>query len=346
MSHVDDGELTAYADGAYPIDDPVALRISAHLSACGNCRARLEQDQDLRNRAAEILSYAAPVVREAPAFETLQHQVATPLPPRRRTIPLAWAATIILALGLGWFGRGLQDDPAVRGVAMNEERAEPALDAGATAPVAQTPAEMVAPSPATSRQSSAARRGADVPLRETDMQSSGRVSGNVAVGNAAAADAAGAAREAPPVAVPSAPPAPAPQASLAAQLPTAVTVEEQALKSTESEVLSAAQAERRGLKLPRIPELPIARVLLSAQNTTVEQRLSDGKIVSLVVTPLVVTPMVVRGESRKLGQAEAAAPAAARVAVPNMVTLPDGRRVFVSGDLPADSLRALSQKIR
>ena len=42
MSHVDDGELTAYADGAYPAHDPEALRIGAHLSTCENCRARLE----------------------------------------------------------------------------------------------------------------------------------------------------------------------------------------------------------------------------------------------------------------------------------------------------------------
>ena len=57
MSHVDDGELTAYADGAYPVNDPVALRISAHLSTCANCRTRVEQSQELRSRASEILGY-------------------------------------------------------------------------------------------------------------------------------------------------------------------------------------------------------------------------------------------------------------------------------------------------
>ena len=96
MSHVVDGELTAYADGAYPGNDPDALRISAHLSACDNCRTRLEQAHALRDRTAEILGFATPAVRTAPSFEALEAQIATS--PVKPPAPRHLARTRLLEL--------------------------------------------------------------------------------------------------------------------------------------------------------------------------------------------------------------------------------------------------------
>ena len=118
MSHIDEGELTAYADGAYSPDDEQAKRITAHLSTCENCRNRLLQAQQLNARASEILSVATPVNIAMP-----------PLPRVRRNfwIPTAWAASIVLALGLGYWAH------------------ETPVQVPVNAPAAPTPAVAVAP---------------------------------------------------------------------------------------------------------------------------------------------------------------------------------------------------------
>jgi hypothetical protein len=103
MSHVDEGELTAYADGAYTLGEADAQRIELHLAECVNCRNRLAQAQALSGRAAEILSVAAPASFSVPSFDEVRDAAR----PRRRmpAIPLTWAASVLLAVGLGWFGR-------------------------------------------------------------------------------------------------------------------------------------------------------------------------------------------------------------------------------------------------
>src|SRR5690606_5297442 len=64
MSHVDEGALHAYLDGAldeYPVAE--ARRIRAHLECCGPCIGRLEEERSVRERASAVLSAAdAPVV--------------------------------------------------------------------------------------------------------------------------------------------------------------------------------------------------------------------------------------------------------------------------------------------
>ncbi|HEX6559099.1 MAG TPA: hypothetical protein VF021_06535, partial [Longimicrobiales bacterium] len=104
MSHIDEGELTAYADGAYAPDDPVAQRIAGHVAECANCRNRLAAAAALSAQAGEVLAFAAPVAVAAPAFEQIR-QAARNRPRRSALIPAAWAASIVLALGLGWFAR-------------------------------------------------------------------------------------------------------------------------------------------------------------------------------------------------------------------------------------------------
>ncbi|HEX6066289.1 MAG TPA: hypothetical protein VFZ04_18785 [Longimicrobiales bacterium] len=326
MSHVDDGELTAYADGAYPVNDPDALRISAHLSACDNCRTRIEQAQMLRDRATEILGYATPATQVAPSFEALQAQVATSSGKPRRYVNLAWAASIMMALGLGWFGRGaLQsppdmrsgsvfEAPAVASDVQSEEAAAP--PAAAAAPQISTATRGMQDRPTANPQVDAAANQQARPLERPTI---GAVVGS------------GAVAAAPP------PPAPA-------------VAEADFAADAAVEYLSAAEAERRNIAVPRIPELPVARVAIGAGNTVVEQTLHDGKVVRLTFSENVITESVRREQS-------APAPARARVAAPELAqaqksVVPDvtvqvnGRVITITGDLPADSLRALAQKIR
>jgi hypothetical protein len=113
MSHVDDGTLHAYLDGE--LAPAEAQGVDAHLAQCPACRARVEEDRALITRAGELLALAAPPERELPPFR------AGDVKPLKRLwwqvrLPLAWAATVVLALGIGSYlgsgSRALMERPA------------------------------------------------------------------------------------------------------------------------------------------------------------------------------------------------------------------------------------------
>src|SRR5439155_432553 len=98
MSHVDDGALHAYLDGELsPLE---SQDVEAHIAQCPGCRRRLEEERALIARADELLGLAAPPDRATPPFRPGDRE-----PPVRRwwrvRLPLAWAATVVLALGAG-----------------------------------------------------------------------------------------------------------------------------------------------------------------------------------------------------------------------------------------------------
>ncbi|MGB0543355.1 MAG: anti-sigma factor family protein, partial [Longimicrobiales bacterium] len=110
MSHVDEGALHAYLDGAldeYPATE--ARRIRDHLDACSACAERLEAERGLRSDAHAMLGLAAPAV-DMPSFEELRAYVERTRPATSRTTVrvtrLSWAASVMLALGVGWILRG------------------------------------------------------------------------------------------------------------------------------------------------------------------------------------------------------------------------------------------------
>lgn len=110
MSHVDEGALHAYLDGAldeYPAGE--ARRIRGHLETCAVCAERLVEERRVREEARTILGLASPDV-EAPTFEELRAHVRasqpTPSPASLRLRRLGWAASVAVALGTGWMLRG------------------------------------------------------------------------------------------------------------------------------------------------------------------------------------------------------------------------------------------------
>jgi hypothetical protein len=330
MSHVDDGELTAYADGAYPVNDPDALRISAHLSACDNCRTRLEQAQQLRERATEILGYATPAARTAPSFETLQAQIATSPARSRPYLNLAWAASIIMALGLGWYGRGyLYNPPEMRGSAM--------IDAPAETRAVSSPSGIATPEEAQAPQVSTETRvapdaAAGKRMADAAANTSGQRAERAELGAAAGAAAA-------PAALP----------------PAEVVFAEADMAVRDARFISAAEAERRGIAFPRIPELPVARVA-PGDTTIVEQTLPDGGVVRLAV---VNAPLAMAAENAQREQAAPPpAPARARAAAepqmaktqqaraPEVTVQLAGKIITLTGSLAPDSLQALARKVR
>lgn len=135
MSHIDEGLLHAHLDGALgPDEQLVWTGAEAHLEVCADCRRRLAEARRLRDAASSVLAGADTPSAARPAFETVLSEAARragdaretgladaasddvppavpPLARRppwwRSTIRLAWAASVVLALGAGWIGRTL-----------------------------------------------------------------------------------------------------------------------------------------------------------------------------------------------------------------------------------------------
>ena len=119
MRHITDGELHAYLDAA--LDQLPGGRggeVRDHLDACPTCKERLQDEEEIRSQATELLASTIPPEVELPSFEELRaraeaaNSVAveaeeeTPVRIRSplRGMPLAWAATVVLAIGVGWMG--------------------------------------------------------------------------------------------------------------------------------------------------------------------------------------------------------------------------------------------------
>lgn len=128
MPHVDEGQLHAYLDRG-PGDATASewATFESHLALCEDCQARMEEARRLRDRAQEILARVGPGDIEVPPFESLVARSAgaaagdgesgggtapgsLTTTSRKRgwrsgNIPLAWAATIMVAVGAGWMAR-------------------------------------------------------------------------------------------------------------------------------------------------------------------------------------------------------------------------------------------------
>ena len=165
MSHVDEGRLHALLDGALAAADPAeAERVELHLAACSDCRARLDEAVRLRDEAAALLGSAQPRAVALPSFEAIRDRAdaiaaeegragrdaaaARAHPRRRPALPaapfrgFAWAATIVLAVGLGWLLNDTVGEPERR--ALTDMAGEPigadrpaAVPAGESAPGAR-----------------------------------------------------------------------------------------------------------------------------------------------------------------------------------------------------------------
>ncbi len=152
MSHASDGELHAYLDGALDaLPEDRARSVREHVESCPACRARLEEEASVRRRAQELVGAALPQGVELPSLEELKRQAAAATPsdqlaeispetgPGRRqgrlfdTVPprvvLAWAASLVVALGVGWLGRDVRGGwelrvaPPQRGISQDAPRA-------------------------------------------------------------------------------------------------------------------------------------------------------------------------------------------------------------------------------
>lgn len=175
MSHVDEGTLHAYLDGALDsLPAAEADRVRSHLAACDVCQARLEEERAVRDEAATILGGAPLDLGDLPTFEETRARArGTPAPAGFRIQKLAWAASLVLALGTGWILRGGVPNaadgvaPALEGAARAAGPAANAMDALAPSALSQADEE-----PAGASGRSAAPAG-DAVTREREVAARG-----------------------------------------------------------------------------------------------------------------------------------------------------------------------------
>ena len=138
MSHIAEGLLHAHLDGALGTDRAEEwLLAEAHLGVCEDCRRRLDEARRFREAAGALLAGASSPVLDRPGFDRLV-SLAVPGPatlPNRRpwwtsTSRLAWAASLMLAVGAGWLGRELliQTGRPVPAIVTTKQEAAPTTE--------------------------------------------------------------------------------------------------------------------------------------------------------------------------------------------------------------------------
>lgn len=325
--HPDDGTFQALLDGE--LEPTEQARVEAHVSACEVCAARLAEARAYQREADRLVE-----VMQVP-------EVLAATPARRRIgslRPLAWAASILLAVSLGYWGRGAVS-PAPR-LLQEDDRltaAITAIDAAQEAPVAAAaplPAESVSEGNASERV--AGTGGAEVGRRRQNAARSTE------------AESLGKREEAKQVAQPpAAPVAAANEAALDASAdyggrpgfaraaPLRVVTMEEAVRVLGGQILLIDGLmpdhieSGPGTAVPGAePGLPVVRVVYGEGNVTLDQQ------------------RIGAGESMQeaLGAARAAAAPSAAVA-PTAWRQAGGIRFVVTGSVSPDSLVALAARV-
>jgi hypothetical protein len=333
MSHVDDGALHAYLDGELP---PVErARLEAHVAECPACRTQLEEERALLERASQLLGLAQPVERPAPPM----HQLRRPRLVWRLRVPIAWAASVTLALGLGYYLRGpsVQFAPQVASREVDSAARPAAYDLRDRA-VGPPPAVPQSP-PAASGLAAprAERRSADQVATRQD-QPADRAN--------AAAPAAGVA-SVPEAKVRPATPLPVPSAAIATYPPAADLSEARGrLVATEWPIIRPGPArELLGADPVGVPGLAVRNIRRSPTGDVVlvEQTLDSATVIQLFQQRM--EDEVVTGRLYRSAAPRAAAPS--RFAgTERLARFIGGVRVEIAGPLSADSLNRLLEQVK
>ena len=101
MRHIPEDELHAYLDQG--LSRSQCVEIESHLAACPSCQAARDGIAALRDRTTALLAKLAPPHAFPAEFESLRRRAASQLSARRRRVHIAtWAASLAVAVGLGW----------------------------------------------------------------------------------------------------------------------------------------------------------------------------------------------------------------------------------------------------
>jgi hypothetical protein len=131
MLHIPEAELHAYLDQALP--RLRCVEIESHLAECTPCRTTRDDIASLRDRTTALLARLAPSRTNAPPLAELRRRAARRASERaHRRQRVAWAASVVVALGVGWSASYLVHPPSERTLATSIPSA-PATPAAAPA---------------------------------------------------------------------------------------------------------------------------------------------------------------------------------------------------------------------
>jgi len=133
MRHADEGTLHSYLDGE--LSPAEVTELERHLSVCAPCRAQLAEARSFMTEADGLV--VALDIPHAPSRPFVAPTAAPRWRPRLTT--LAWAATIVLAVGLGYSLRPRFEQ------AVATDNAAPAQTPVADVPAAPAPVVAAAP---------------------------------------------------------------------------------------------------------------------------------------------------------------------------------------------------------
>ena len=324
MSHVDEGTLHAYLDGELPSGERAALE--AHVAQCVICRGTLAEERALLERASALLASARPVERAAPPFEQLRS--VPKRSPWQVRVPIAWAASIAVALGIGYFFRN-PDQATPTAVS------PPPANTVAVGPVGDSPTQEEKAAPVRRSQTPQPSAPPADELVRSELQSR---ADSHADRQSRVADAAGA------VAMKSPQLRNAPSASIVASgapirsdvRPMPGTTQWPVItRGAAASLLGAAPVGLPGLSTKRIQRNP------SGDGTVVVEQALD----SSTVIQIFQRPAAALRERDHDARAQSSAPTAAEVRPDRLARFVGSLRVEIAGPLSSDSLNRLLEQV-
>jgi anti-sigma factor RsiW len=335
MRHIPEDELHAYLDQG--LSRTQCVEIESHLADCPSCQSLRDGIAALRDRTTALLARLAPPPGVPPAFEVLRKRAAEVASLRRRRLHLlAWAASVVLAVGLGW------------GASSFVRAGQPGRVPSRVATAPATPARTAAARP--SPESSESPRGTSSPAPpESAAAAPPSRAARVRTVASSPSDSGRAARRA--AGIPVLNPPPAVELTQLDSPGARGDIELDGMWRTMSwDGAKAAAGER----LPHIDGLPVMRVQVQSNEQgarpvmVVAQRLASGQVIRTIEGPATdVTQLLSRGPMSDVdslflpGGAKRAADPTGHA----MAMQVGDRMLAITGDLPSDSLRAMIRRL-
>lgn len=325
MYHVPEAELHAYLDQA--LSRSQCVEIERHLAECRSCRTERDTIAALRDRTTALLVGASPRrIQPRPYAHLAAEHLHRATRSQRRVRNLAWAASLVGAVGLGWGLSHLSQGVAATGAAIPL--------AGRGAPSRVNPWTGTIPQMVTGR-----------PVAPIRLATAARATRP----NAPRASAS-ATTGVPDVTTPR------PNASELAAVGGTAAATEPVLDGVWRTVTYSPGQEGHPDWMPRVDGVPVVQVKVRQAPqggrpiTLVTQQLASGEMISTVEGPSVEVAALL---SRQPGQSASAelqdmelkpAPGDSSVRRPASGTAP--RTLAVFGSAPQDSLKAFMLRVK
>jgi anti-sigma factor RsiW len=342
MRHIPEDELHAYLDQG--LSRTQCVEIESHLADCPSCQAMRDGIAALRDRTTALLSRLAPPRNVPPAFEVLRRRAAEAASQRRRRLSIiAWAASLVAAVGIGWTASSFLRSPDTA------RRVTPLAAHESTTAERTVASTSVAPATRlTATRPTGAVESASPAVARIRQRTSRPVVAQPVARTAAADSAEAASRTAAALSVLD--PKPALELTQLDQ-PDHRGLELNGMWRTMS--WDGAKAEA-GERVPHIDGLPVMQVQIQSGERdsrpvmVVAQQLSSGQVIRTIEGPVNdvsqmlsrhamadVDTVLLMGDSAALG-ADASHAMAIQVG---------DRMLAITGNLPSDSLRAMIRRL-